>query len=225
MKPRIYDFHTHTFHSDGILSPMELIRQAHRRAYTAIGITDHIGAGGLERHIEELTVDCEIASVHWDIIAIPGVEFTHVPPAMIHQLAARAKSAGAKIVTVHGETPYEGVAGGTNHAAVTCPDVDILAHPGLIEPEDVAIAVDKGKYLELSGRRDHCLANGRIVALAREKGAMLLVNSDAHTPQDLFSLSSVKSIALAAGLSEAEAEKVLFDNPQSFLKKLGYDTK
>lgn len=225
MKPRIYDFHTHTFYSDGILSPMELVRQAHRRAYAAIGITDHIAAGGLERRIEELIADCEIASAHWDIIALPGVELTHVPPAAIHQLAAKAKSAGAKIVTVHGETPYEGVAPGTNHAAVTCPDVDILAHPGLIDPEDVTIAAENGKYLEISGRKDHSLANGRVVILAREKGAMLLVNSDAHIPQDLFNLSNVKSVALAAGLSGMETEKVLFDNPLSFLKRIGYDMK
>ena len=223
MKPRIYDFHTHTFNSDGILSPMELIRQAQRRAYSAIGIADHIGAGGIERRIKELTADCEKASGYWDIIAIPGVELTHVPPAIIDELAARAKTAGAKIVIVHGETPFEGVAQGTNLAAIKSPGVDIRAHPGIISLDDAALAAENGTYLEINARRDHALCNGLVAKLAIEMGAKLLVNSDAHAPGDLFNLANVRNVALGAGLSDAEADQALILNPQVFLKKLGYE--
>lgn len=223
MKPRIFDFHTHTFNSDGILSPMELIRQAMRRAYSAIGITDHIGAGGIVRRMEELIVDCEKASGYWDIIAIPGIELTHVPPAIIDELAAKAKTAGAKIVIVHGETPFEGVAQGTNRAAILSPDVDILAHPGIITPEDAALAAENGTYLEISGRKDHALCNGLVTKLAIEMGAKLLVNSDAHGPNDLFNLANVRNVAVGAGLSSEEADQVLIRNPQEFLQKLGYE--
>jgi len=41
----MYDFHTHTFLSDGVLSPIELIRRALVRGYKAIGVTDHVGIG------------------------------------------------------------------------------------------------------------------------------------------------------------------------------------
>ena len=41
----MYDFHTHTFLSDGVLSPMELIRRAHVRGYRAMAVTDHVGLG------------------------------------------------------------------------------------------------------------------------------------------------------------------------------------
>jgi predicted metal-dependent phosphoesterase TrpH len=44
----MYDFHTHTFLSDGVLSPIELIRRALVRGYKAIGVTDHVGVGNLE---------------------------------------------------------------------------------------------------------------------------------------------------------------------------------
>ena len=44
-----YDFHTHTFPSDGSLSAMELIRMACVAGYGAIGITDHVGPGSLAR--------------------------------------------------------------------------------------------------------------------------------------------------------------------------------
>ena len=222
MISRIYDFHTHTFNSDGLLSPMELIRQASRRSYAAICIADHIGAGGLQRRVEELIADCELASSHWDIIAIPGVELTHIPPGTIPHLAATAKTAGAKIVIVHGETPFEGVKSGTNRVAVNCPDVDILAHPGLIESEDVAKAAENDIFLEISARKDHCLCNGRVAALAKEHGAKLLVNSDAHGPGDLLNKSAVTAIALGAGLSDKDSYQVLHENPRQLLRRLGY---
>ena len=51
----------------------------------------------------------------------------------------RPAKAGAEIVIVHGETTVEPVAPGTNHAACTCPDVNVLAHPGLITHEDARL--------------------------------------------------------------------------------------
>ena len=41
----VADFHTHTFLSDGVLSPCELIRRAAVNGYQIIGITDHVGPG------------------------------------------------------------------------------------------------------------------------------------------------------------------------------------
>jgi histidinol phosphatase-like PHP family hydrolase len=67
---------------------------------------------------------------------IPGVELTHVAPRRIAPLAQRAKELGAGLVLVHGETISEPVRPGTNRAAVECPAVDILAHPGLITLEE-----------------------------------------------------------------------------------------
>ncbi|SVC01854.1 uncharacterized protein METZ01_LOCUS254708, partial [marine metagenome] len=44
----MYDFHTHTFLSDGVLSPIELIRRAIAIGYKTMAITDHVGPGNLE---------------------------------------------------------------------------------------------------------------------------------------------------------------------------------
>ncbi len=62
-------------------------------------------------------------------------------------LARLAKSAGADIVVVHGETPVEPVAEGTNHAACTCKYVNVLAHPGLITLEDAKPQQRTGLHL------------------------------------------------------------------------------
>ena len=72
----MYDFHTHTFLSDGVLSPIELIRRACHAGYRVIAVTDHVGPGNLELVLNTLIKDCEMASARWDILALPGVEIT-----------------------------------------------------------------------------------------------------------------------------------------------------
>jgi len=83
----VYDFHTHTFLSDGKLSPVELIRRAVVNGYQAIAVTDHVGPGNMERVIKELIRECRIAEEYWPIKAIPGVELTHIPVGSIPVLA------------------------------------------------------------------------------------------------------------------------------------------
>src|SRR3990170_4562043 len=126
----LYDFHTHTFLSDGSLSAMELIRMACVAGYGAIGITDHVGPGSLARVLSEIKQDCALARAHWDIVAIPGVELTHIPPEAIPELARRAQELGASLVVSHGDPFPDPVTRGTTRAAVQCRYVDILAHPG-----------------------------------------------------------------------------------------------
>jgi len=105
----MYDFHTHTFLSDGVLSPIELIRRAFVRGYKAMAVTDHVGVGNLEFVIKTLVQDCVQATERWDILALPGVEITHVPKDDINMVAQAAKGLGAKLVTVHGESIVEPV--------------------------------------------------------------------------------------------------------------------
>lgn len=216
----VYDFQTQSFLSDGVLSPIELIRRAHHRGYEAIVITDHAGMGGFGPLLERLSEDCRVASEAWGIAAIPGVELTHLPPNRIAEAAARARDAGAIMVLVHGETPVEPVLPGTNHAAVSCTDVDVLGHPGLISDEDAALAAENSVYLELSTRRGHSLANGHVALAAQRTGAKLLINSDAHAPEDLLTAEIVQTAALGAGLSPEDARIATNDNPRALLEIL-----
>jgi putative hydrolase len=217
----LYDFHTHTLLSDGDLGAVELIRRAEVEGYTAIGISDHAAAGNLECVVTAAVRDCELIRRFWKIQAIPGAELTHVPPETIDELAKKAKQLGAKIVVVHGETIVEPVPAGTNLAAVKSPHVDILAHPGLILPEEAALAARNNIFLELSARAGHCLCNGRVASLALEAGARLLVDSDAHAPGDLLNETHQTKVAQGAGLSNAEIEKALRINPEELLKRIG----
>ena len=217
----LYDLHTHTFLSDGELSPIELIRRAIVAGYQAIAITDHVGVGHLERAIQELTRDCTLAREHWGFLAVPGVELTHVPASAIPKVARRAKELGAQLVLVHGETIVEPVEPGTNLAAINSQDVDILAHPGLLTLEEARLAAERAIFLEVSARRGHSLSNGHVVALAHQTGAKLLLNSDAHGGSDLLSPAFARAIALGAGLQPEELEEVLIRAPQRLLAVLG----
>jgi histidinol phosphatase-like PHP family hydrolase len=219
----MYDFHTHTFLSDGVLSPIELIRRALVRGYQAIGVTDHVGIGNLELVVKTLVTDCAEATKRWDILAVPGVEITHVPKDDIDMVARAAKEMGAKLVNVHGETIVEPVEPGTNEAAVRSPAVDILAHPGLITYEIARLAAENGVFLEVSARKGHSLSNGHVVNTARRAGASIVLDSDAHEPGDLLTSDLAEDIATGAGLDADEAHALLRLNPCSLLAKLGFD--
>ena len=215
----LIDLHTHTFTSDGVLLHSELIRRAIAAGYRAIGITDH----GDETNLEDLLQRSIQAALVWaeneDIVVIPGVEITHVPPDRIPGLAARARELGAKVVVVHGETVTEPVAPGTNAAAVRCPDVDILAHPGLLSEEDAGAAAQNNVYLEITARKGHSAANGRVASVAAKTGASLLFGTDTHSPGDLATVDHARKILLGAGIPETEIENV-FRNASELLEKI-----
>jgi len=206
--------------SDGALSPVELIQRAVTIGYRAIALTDHVGLGSMERIIREIVEDCRVAATYWNIIAIPGVELTHLPAHVIAEGAKRAKELGAQIVVVHGETIVEPVEKGTNLAAIQSPDVDILAHPGLLTPEEAKLAAANGVFVEISARKGHSLTNGHVTLLAQAFNMKLLLDSDAHESSDLLTPSFATAIVRGAGLKPNELEPVLATNPLALLNKL-----
>ena len=216
----VYDFHTHTTLSDGELLPVELIRRALVNNYRAIALTDHAAAGELARVIQETASACALARLHWNILAIPGVELTHVPADAIAETAKQAKELGAWIVIVHGETIVEPVEKGTNLAALHSPYVDILAHPGLLSLEEAQLAATNGIFLEISTRKGHCLTNGHVASLAQQVGAKLLLGSDAHGDSELLTVSLANNIAHGAGLDGAACRQMLNTNPRALIRGL-----
>jgi len=216
----VYDFHTHTLLSDGVLSPMELIRRAVANNYAAIALTDHAAPGTMERIIRETVEVCALARSHWNILAIPGIELTHLPAPAIAEAARRAKELGAWLVVVHGETIVEPVEKGTNLAALQSPHVDLLAHPGLLTLEEAQLAAANDIFLEISARKGHCLTNGHIASLALQVGAKLLLNSDAHNEDDLLTDSFLNPLIYGAGLDDTACRQIQSINPQALINKL-----
>ncbi|MFA5072349.1 MAG: histidinol phosphate phosphatase domain-containing protein [Nitrospirota bacterium] len=195
------DLHTHSLFSDGVLLPSELVRRAVSKGYTVIAITDHADASNLDFIIPRVTAACRELNRHWNIKAVPGIELTHVPPETIADLTKRARSLGAAIVVMHGETIVEPVCPGTNRAAIDA-GVDILAHPGLITFEEAKRAAQNNVCLEITSRKGHSLSNGHVAKMAHEAGARLVIDTDSHEPGDLITDEQAKNILLGAGLDQ-----------------------
>ncbi len=201
------DLHTHTFLSDGALAPAELVRRAEHAGYRAIGMTDHADASNLDELISKIVQFARETQPFVKIRIIPGVELTHVPPGQVAGLVRRARQLGARLVLLHGESVCEPVALGTNRAGIEA-GVDILAHPGLISEEEVGLAAANGVHLEISARFSHGLGNGRVVAMARDAGAPLVINSDAHAPADILTPNFREKVAFGSGLTAEEMERI-----------------
>ena len=195
------DLHTHSLFSDGQLAPAELTRRFEVAGYRALAITDHGDLSNIDLIIPRLVAFCEENNSRGGMRVIPGIELTHIPPESIPALVSRSRELGAKLVVVHGETIVEPVAPGTNRMAIES-SVDILAHPGLINEEEVVLAKKHSVYLELTSRKGHSLSNGHVARLAKKTGAPLVLNSDTHAPGDIWPAGRLQDLVIGAGLTE-----------------------
>lgn len=212
------DLHTHTILSDGELLPFELARRAAAAGYEALAITDHVDASNID-HVVKATVRAVAELMgHTPLKVLVGAEITHAPPPLIAGLVERAREKGAALVVVHGETVAEPVEPGTNRAAIEA-GCDILAHPGLISEADVMLAREKGVMLEITSRRGHSITNGHVARLAMAHGALLVLNTDAHSPGDLITREGARKVLAGAGLEAARVEAA-FDASSALVEKL-----
>ncbi|MEW5819769.1 MAG: histidinol phosphate phosphatase domain-containing protein [Cyanobacteriota bacterium] len=218
---KLIDLHIHTFHSDGVMLPSEVISKAVQMNYKAIGITDHADESNLEELIYNFKTFLKMTPSN-ELEVLMGVELTYIYPEDIETVAQKARDLGAQLVLVHGDSIIEPFNEEINQAVVEAPKglIDILVHPGFITPEQAKLAAEKDVYLELSARKGHCLTNGYIAKTAIKAGAKLLVNSDAHTSNDLITFELAQKIAKGAGLNEEQIKLVTETYPEELLKRV-----
>ncbi len=210
------DLHTHSLLSDGALLPAELVRRAYVIGYKAIGITDHVDFSNIDFVLLRIVKAAkDLTSLK--IKVIPGVELTHLPPKDIPALVKYARANGAGLIVVHGESIAEPVMPGTNRAALES-DIDILAHPGLITLKDAQLAASRGICLEITAKKGHSLTNGHVAKIALASKAKLVLNTDAHNPEDLITDKTADAILLGSGLTQAQA-KTVFANSKQLIRK------
>jgi histidinol phosphatase-like PHP family hydrolase len=175
--------------------------------YKAIAITDHMDQSNMEFIIPAMVKAVAALKDHIPITVLPGAEITHVPPSLIPDMVKEARRLGAKIVVVHGETIVEPVLEGTNRAAIEA-GADILAHPGLISPDDLHLAKERGITLEITARKGHSLSNGHVARWAMQLGIPMTVNTDSHAPSDLITRDFARRVLLSAGIEEQKINSI-----------------
>ena len=91
------DLHTHTLLSDGELIPSEMARRAEHIGYRCLGLADHVDSSNLEVIVPSLVRTAQALNPLLSLTVVPAAELTHVPPALIAELAARARELGASV--------------------------------------------------------------------------------------------------------------------------------
>jgi histidinol phosphatase-like PHP family hydrolase len=215
-----YDFHCHTFLTDGRASATDMWYEADRLGHKALAVTDHVALDDPQPLLDRLRREAK-AWEGEDLTTLVGVEVTMVPPRRIPEVVRAARRAGAEVVIVHGETMANVVPIGTNRASVELNDVDILAHPGFITVEEAELAKAHDVILEISARNLHMTTNGHVARTALEVGNDLVVDSDAHAIEQLVPSHLARQVARGAGVPESSVGRVLRETPIRLLKRCG----
>ncbi len=196
------DLHVHSVFSDGELVPSEISRRLSELGHEAFAVTDHADFSNMEFIIKSLLKLRELAD-DYEIRMVAGVELTHIPPKLIPRAVKSARKMGAELVIVHGETIAEPVRAGTNIAAVQ-EEIDILAHPGMVDERTAELARENNVFFEITSRKGHCLTNGHVARTAEICGVELVINTDAHSPSDFITKDFARKVLEGAGVRDVE---------------------
>ncbi|MDR1196497.1 MAG: histidinol phosphate phosphatase domain-containing protein [Endomicrobium sp.] len=195
------DLHTHTLFSDGVLLPSELVYRAKYKGYKAIALTDHADFSNMDFMIPRIIKVAKVLTDNYDILVLPGVEITYVPPKLIKEASDECRKLGAKIIVVHGETTAETVPPDTNIYAVEA-GIDILAHPGHITKKEAETAAKNNVKLEITTRKGHNATNREVAEIGLAAGAKLVLNTDSHIPENLLTGEMIVKTLSDSGLPE-----------------------
>lgn len=198
---------------------MEQLRRALVIGHEAYAITDHASASNLDI-IPKLAKDCELAIKHWGMLALPGVELTHVPANAIEEVAEKARELGAFVIVVHGETISEPVEPGTNLNAAKLANVDILAHPGLLTNEEARLCKQNNVFVEITTNPSHSMTNGHIAKVGLKEDVNFIHNTDTHKPASMLTYSQGEEALLGTGFHSDVITKILQDNVRSLVTKI-----
>jgi DNA polymerase (family 10) len=197
------DLHVHTDATDGKNTLREMVEACVARGYEYVAITDHTKAvrvaGGLDRNglreqrraIEALRRDLPgIAILHGAEVDVLEDGRLDLDDATLGELDIVVAAVHSRLAMSEAEMTARVL------AALRNPRVDVLAHPtgrriGQREPSslDVAKVVgaarDHGVMLEIDAQPDRLDLCDTIVHMAREAGATLVVDTDAHRIAEL----------------------------------------
>jgi DNA polymerase (family 10) len=229
------DLHMHTTATDGRATLEEMVEAAHRRGYEYVAITDHSKRVTMARGL-----DAERIVEHWreidrlnqkvhGITILKGVELDILEDGTLDLPDEVLAQADWVIAAVHyGQNqPREQI---TRRivGAIRNPHVTAIAHPtgrliGKRKPYEFELdtifkeAADHGCWMEVDGQPSRLDLDDVGIVAAREHGIPIVVDSDAHSVEELAFVEFGVYQARRAGL---EAGDVANTRPLAEFRKL-----
>ncbi|MCH2141781.1 MAG: DNA polymerase/3'-5' exonuclease PolX [Phycisphaerales bacterium] len=195
------DLHTHTTASDGVLSIEELVDEARRRGYHTLAITDHSPsqpqANGLsiDRLLKHIKAIAQVAANHQDICVLAGTEVDILSDGRLDYPDDVLSQLDLVVASPHAALRQDSNAATERLVrAASHPLVHIIGHPtgrmigrrpGL-EPNMKVVAeaaADHRTALEINANPRRLDLGDKHVRIAIESGAMIAINTDAHTAE------------------------------------------
>lgn len=197
------DLHTHSEASDGVDTVEAMAKAAESRGYEYLAITDHshsltIGNGlSAERLLESMEHVRKVNEAHPDLHLLVGTEVEiddkgglDYPPKLLEDLDIVVAAVHSRFKMTPAERTDRLV------TAVSNENVNILAHPtGRIIGERegysfdmekvMQAAKDNGVALEVNSFPERLDLNDVHCAMARERGVMISIDTDAHNVRQL----------------------------------------
>ena len=66
----------------------------------------------------------------------------------------------------------------------------------------------------------HNITNGHVVSVARKAGAAMVIDSDAHAPENLMDEAAARVVAKGAGMTDAETERAINVTPFEAIRRI-----
>lgn len=196
------DLHMHSDFSDGSASMSEMARAAKEKGYSYIAITDHASPMGMVKGVKEDNIDHYLAMIEEARKEVPGIEIfagaevdiledgsLYLPDEVLAKL-------DWVIASIHGHFKMSEAAMTKRLIrAIAHPYVHLLAHPTsrlLLKRDPIAYDLDAvfsaaAKHhtaLEINASVFRLDLNDVLARRAKEVGAMISINCDAHHPRE-----------------------------------------
>lgn len=229
------DLHAHTDWSDGKSTLEEMVAAARAKGYAYLNVTDHspavgfgmgLDAGRLRRQIERVR---ELAAALEGFTLLVGAEVDILKDGSLDYSDELLSELDVVVASLHASHRLS-EADQTRRlcAAMESPHVDLIGHPtgrliGRREPYPmdmeavIAKAAETGTVLEVSAQPDRLDLRDGNVRMAVEAGAMLSIDTDAHSAG---SLDYMRFGVMNARRGWATAADVVNTRPWAQLKGL-----
>ena len=216
------DLHVHTTWSDGTLALQEVVEWAKRLQAPAIGISDHSGslriANGLRPdEVREQWAEIErLQAEHPDILILRGTECDILRDGTLDHPEDLLAEFDYVIGSLHTSLKLD------KHQqtervlrALDCEHMTVMGHPTTRVPSYRAPAnldldrifekaADRGVAMEVNGNPGRIDLDVPLAKKALEHGCKLAVTSDGHSAREMLSVAVAKTMADAAGATEAD---------------------